>query len=445
MALASLRPLRSRNFALLWSAALVSNIGSWMQAVALGVLVTERTHNPLWTGLVAAAAFLPNGLLAPFGGSLADRLDRRRWLLITTSAETAIAALLALMAATGHEEPGVLVVIAFVGGAAGAVAFPAYQAMLPDLIERREDLLAAVSLSSAQFNLGRVLGPLLTGVALAFGSYSLVFALNAVSFAAVIIALTLIRLPAPALHDAPARVWRAITDGARIAWAEPGCRSAIALIGVVALLASPFIALVPAMAIEGLHLGTHHQGSVGTAVLVTAQGVGAVAGVLALPGIARRAGRARLLGAVLFGLPPVLVLYAVAPSLWTSALALGVVGAVYIGVLSGLNTVVQLRAPQLARGRVLSLFMLSLGTMYPLGAVLEGALGSHIGVRAVTVAGALSLLAVLVVLAMLRPGTFGSMDDPDGVSGADVTVAERSGPGDEPRQVLLPAEGQHGQ
>ncbi len=125
MALASLRPLRSRNFALLWSAALVSNIGSWMQAVALGILVTARTHNPLWTGLVAAAAFLPNGLLAPFGGSLADRLDRRRWLLLTTTAETAIAALLSVLAATGRDEPAALVVIAFVGGACGAVGFPA--------------------------------------------------------------------------------------------------------------------------------------------------------------------------------------------------------------------------------------------------------------------------------------------------------------------------------
>jgi MFS family permease len=223
----------------------------------------------------------------------------------------------------------------------------------------------------------------------------------------------LIRLPpATPPADRP-HVLRSIAQGARLAFREPGCRSAIVLIGVVALLASPFIALVPAMAIEGLHLGSHHRGSVGTAVLVTAQGVGAVAGVLVLPGLARRVGRARLLVAVLFGLPPFLVLYALAPELWSSALALALVGAVYIGVLSGLNTVVQLRAPEEARGRVLSLFMLSLGTLYPIGAVLEGALGSHIGVRAVTVVGALSLLAVLAAVALLRPGAYTAMDDPE--------------------------------
>jgi MFS family permease len=429
--LASLQPLRSRNFGLLWSAALVSNIGSWMQAVALGILVTARTHNPLWTGLVAAAAFLPNGLLAPFGGALADRLDRRRWLLLTTLAETAIAALLAVLAATGHDEPAVLVLVAFVGGCASAVGFPAYQAMLPDLIERREDLLAAVALSSAQYNLGRVVGPALAGIALGFGSYSLAFACNSASFGAVIVALLLIRLPRVVPSVEPMRILRRIAEGARLAMDEPGCRSAIILIGVVALLASPFIALVPAMAIEGLHLGTHHRGSIGTAVLVTAQGVGAVTGALVLPGLARRYGRGRQVVVALFALPVLLCAYALSPSLWTAAAALFLVGAGYIGVLSGLNTVVQLRAPQFARGRVLSLFMLSLGTVYPIGAVIEGAVGSRVGVRAVTVGAAVLLAAVLALVALLRPGALRALGDPgttttptDGLRPASIVPGE---------------------
>jgi MFS family permease len=121
VALSSFRPLRSRNFALVWSAALVSNVGSWMQTVALGFVITARTHDPLWTGLVAAAAFLPMGLLAPVGGALADRLDRRRWLIVTTVAEAFFAAVLALLAATGHAQPLVLVGVAFLGGVSAAV------------------------------------------------------------------------------------------------------------------------------------------------------------------------------------------------------------------------------------------------------------------------------------------------------------------------------------
>ncbi len=192
---ASFRPLASRNFALVWSAALVSNVGTWMQIVTLGIVVTAKTHEPGWTGLVAAAAFLPNGLLAPLGGALADRLDRRRWLIVTTIAEAAFAGALAALAFTGHELPWLLSVVAFLGGTASAIGFPTYQAMLPDLVDKK-DLLAAVSLSSAQFNLGRVIGPALAGVALVAGSAGWAFTANAISFGAVVVALLLVRLPA---------------------------------------------------------------------------------------------------------------------------------------------------------------------------------------------------------------------------------------------------------
>ncbi len=382
-----------------------------MQAVALGIFVTARTHDPLWTGLVAAAAFIPVGLLSPVGGALADRLDRRRWLMLTTAAEMLMATILTALAATGRATPVTAVIMAFLGGAAGAIGFPSYQAMLPDLVERREDILAAVSLSSAQYNLGRVIGPAFAGVVLALGSYQLAFACNALSFAAVLVALAFVRLPAhkPAI-DRP-HVVRRIADGARVAAREPGCRAAIVLIGVVALLGSPFIALVPAMAIDALHMGSGHRGSYGTAVLVTAQGVGAVLGAVLLPAFALRYGRKRQLVAVIFILPLLLVTYAVAPSLWWSAAALLLVGACYIGVLSGLNTVVQLRAPTTARGRVLSFYMLSLGVLYPIGAVIQGAIGTHTGVREVTAAGGVVLLLVMALTRVLRPGVFKSLGD----------------------------------
>ncbi|PZS19638.1 MAG: MFS transporter, partial [Acidimicrobiales bacterium] len=202
MGLASLRPLRRRDFALLWSAALVSNVGTWMQTVAVGVLVTARTHQAGWTGLVAAAAFVPIGLLSPVGGAMADRFDRRRWLLVTTAGETVFATGLAVLAVTGHARPGIVTLVVFGGGVMAAVGFPAYQAMLPDLVEPGE-LLAAISLSSAQFNLGRVIGPALAGVAIVAGSYSLAFALNAASFLTVLVALLVVRPRPPARAPDP--------------------------------------------------------------------------------------------------------------------------------------------------------------------------------------------------------------------------------------------------
>ena len=248
----------------------MSNVGSWMQTIALGYVVTHRTHDPLWTGAAAAAAFIPIGVLSPLGGDLADRLDRRWWLITTTVAEAFFAAALAVLGATGHAASWALVLVAFFGGVAAAVGFPAYQAMIPDLVPA-EDLLGAVSLSSAQFNMGRIIGPVLAGVVLLAGSAAWAFAVNALSFGAVVAALCGRTAPAARPHpDGGGAILRRIAEGARVAASEPGCRSAIILIGVVALIGSPFIALVPAEAITGLH-----QGVGATSVLVTAQGIGA--------------------------------------------------------------------------------------------------------------------------------------------------------------------------
>jgi MFS family permease len=377
-----------------------------MQTVALGVLVYARSgHQAGWTGLVAAAAFVPMGLLAPVGGALADRFDRRRWLLITTLGEMAVATLLTVLVATGHDQPGLVVIVAFFGGAAGAVGFPAYQAMLPDLVPK-EDLLGAISLSSAQFNLGRVVGPALAGLTLIHHDYTLTFAVNAGSFAAVVIALSLLRLPRPERIGANEGMCRRIADGARTAMNEPGCRSAILLIAVVALLASPFIALVPVMSNALGH------GSGGTSLLVTAQGVGAVIGAMVLPSLAEQVGRRRMVRGALFLLPLLLINYGLSPTLWWSLVTFVLVGAGYIAVLAGLNTVVQLRAPAASRGRVIGFYMMALGIIYPIGAVLQGLVADRIGIRPVTVGGALILLVVLGLLAALRPHLLGALDDP---------------------------------
>jgi MFS family permease len=392
-----------------------------MQTVALGILVFARTDQPAWTGLVAAAGFLPIGLLAPVGGALADRLDRRRWLIVTTLAEMTFATILAVLAAAGHDPPGVLVLLSFLGGASGAIGFPAYQAMVPDLVPP-DDLLGAVSLSSAQFNLGRVIGPALAGLALLSHNYGLVFGINAVSFAAVVVALAMVRLPRPPVRTGSLGMAARIVAGARVAMAEPGCRAAIGLIAVVALLASPFIALVPAMA------GVVHRQGVGvpvaTALLVTAQGIGAVAGALILPSLAQRVGRPVMLRVALVILPLLLVNYALAVTLWWSALSLLLVGAGYIAVLSGLNTVVQLRAPAEARGRVLSIYMMGLGIFYPIGAIAQGWIANHVGVREVTAAGALLLLGLIVGTAVVRSATFASLGDPDPIVPAVLPVLE---------------------
>jgi MFS family permease len=401
----SFRPLRHRQFALVWTSALVSNVGSWMQTIAVGVLVTQLTHKAGWAGLVAAATFLPIGVLSPIGGALADRVERRRFLLLTTIGETAFATGLAVAYATGHATPITVAALAFGGGAMAALGFPCYQAMLPDLVGP-DDLLAAVSLSAAQFNFGRVIGPVLAGVVIKFGGYSWAFGLNAASFGAVMIALTLIRVPSPMATD-NATLWQRIAAGVRVARAEVGCRTALTMGALMAICASPFIALIPAVAKL-----VFHGGSGTTAIFVTAQGVGAVAGALAVAPLAERFGRQRML-VLNFGLLPLsLVLYTIAPNTAAAAAALVLVGAAYISLFAGLNVVLQLRAPAEFRGRVLSLWMVVIGVIYPIGAVAQGRIGDAVGLRAVTAGGALAMAAAVALFAALRPGRLRTLDDP---------------------------------
>ena len=411
--LASLQPLSHRDFALVWFAALVSNIGSWMQTVAVGVLITDLTGRAGWTGLVAAAAFVPIGLLSPVGGAIADRVDRRRLLLGTAVAEAVFAAALAAVVASGRAGPASVTLLVLGGGCMMALGLPAFQAILPDLVPR-EELLAASSLGLAGYNLGRVVGPALAGLVLAVSSFTWAFALNAASFGAVVIALIVVRIPDPARSEETSGLMARIVAGARGAVAEPGCRLAIATIAVVALLLSPFIALVPAIAIK-----LFHSGETGTSVLITAQGVGAVAGALLLAPAARRVGRSRLLVGNLLVLPVLMAAYAASPNLASATVAILAVGMAYVGVLSGLGTVVQLRAPESLRARILSLYMVALGVVYPLGAVVQGVLGDHFGLRAVTAGTAAAFLVIALAVVARRPSLAAGFDDPVASGTAD--------------------------
>jgi MFS family permease len=396
----SLAPLRRRAFAVLWAGSLVSNVGSWMQTVAVGALVTADTGRATWTVIIAAGAFLPIGLLSPIGGAMADRVPRRQWLVIGNLVQTALAGVLAVLVYAGHTEPWLLTVVVTAQGCVSALVFPFQQAILPDLVPR-DELLAASSLSSAQFNMGRVIGPALAGITVAAFGYGTAFVANAVSFLAVVLALAVIVLPPPQGRGTEG-LWATIRAGARATADQPGCKAAILLIAAVALLASPFIALVPAVARE-LTDGSKSQVASATAALTTAQGVGAVAGALAVAPLALRFGRGRVLIADLVAVCVALVAYAASPTLPVAVITLTAVGAIYIGVLSGLSTVVQLQAPPEYRGRILSLYLVALGVVYPIGALIQGPVADAVGLPVTSAVAPLLLLAVLAAIALGRP------------------------------------------
>jgi MFS family permease len=397
--LAAVQPFRHQAFSLLWTAGLISTVGSWMQTVAVGALVISDTGKATWAVLVAAGGFLPIGLLSPVGGALADRLPRRPVLVLGNVAAAGTALLLAVLVAADRSSPAALVALVTVQGSASALIGPFQQAILPDLVPPTE-FLAAVSLNSAQFNLGRIVGPALAGATVAAFGYPVAFLANAVSFLAVVLALGFVRLAPPT--GQAAGLFSSLRSGYAAARAEPSCRAAIGTIALVAFLASPFIALVPVMAHHLAHGGPRAVAQV-TALLTTAQGAGAVLGALCLAPLAARLGRGRVLVASLVLLPAVLAGYSAAATPWQGAVTLFLVGLVYLGVLSGLSTLVQLRAPQAYRGRVLSFFLVALGVAYPVGSLVQGPVIDRIGLGWTTAGAAILLALILAGLAIRRP------------------------------------------
>jgi len=368
-----------------------------METVAVGILVTEVTGLAVWATLVAAAGFVPNAFLGPIGGALADRIPRRRMLLGATLVQTVLAGVLTTLAALDAAEPWAVTLIVLASGCAGALGFPSYQSMMPDLVPR-EELTAAAALGAAQWNLGRVVGPALAGLVIAAGGYEWAFAINTVSFIAVIIAIAPLRLPVPKPKEGES-IPTAIKAGIGYAMRESGIRAVMAYLALNALLAAPFIGLVPAVAKK-----IFHEGRTGTSVLVTAQGIGAVLMALLLGGLAARFGNRRVVLGALTLLPAALVLYAIAPTLELAAVAIFAVGFLYLGCLSSFTTIAQLRAPPEMRGRIMSGLMVLLGTLYPLGLLTQGALADEIGERATTAGAAVILAAALFLVRTTRPG-----------------------------------------
>ena len=406
----ALRPLRHRAYATVWTAGLVSNIGTWMQTVAVGALVTALTHNPVWTAVAYIAGFLPMGIISPIGGALADRFDRKKVTIAGTFVETALAATLAALVHTGHTHPALVNLIVLMAGCVAAFRMPFQQAMLPDLVPR-EDIVGALSLGSAQWNFGRVAGPALAGIVIVAGSFSLAFAINALSFLAVVIAYSVVKVPKLQTHEEWQGITKQLRAGAQAVKKDPGMRAAFVFIALASGLAAPFMSLIAAMAEELAKDGSAKAIAAGTGALTTGQGIGAVLGSLLLPGLVDRWGRTRTLTAALLGCGVVLIPYGLAPNVPTAAIALTAVGGVYILLLSGLSAIVQLRADPAFRGRAISLFWATLSILFPIGALAQGLLARATNMRVTTTVAGIAVIAATLALRASKPQLFTALDD----------------------------------
>jgi MFS family permease len=393
--LGSLRPLRHPAFRAVWFGSLVSNVGTWMQTAALGYYVAHLTHSAAWSAVTAAAEFAPTALLGPIGGALADRMSRRALFLAGTIAQLVLATLLTIAMVASQPGAPAVALYALANGCVFALVFPAFNAIMPDLVPE-DELPGAIGLNSAQWNLGRVVGPVLGSLIYYFAGISWVIGVNAASFLAVVIALLRVEIPRPAPADGP--ILTSILEGWRFVRREPGLRLVLYALTLNTLCIAPFIGLIPAMVVKVFHGGT---GSVG--VLITAQGLGAVVTGLSFANVTERYGIRRVMIAAVVGLPFTVSAYAIAPNVAFAAVGLFFTGMLYFAAMSSFSTIAQLRAPSEYRGRTLSVNQVVLGVGYVIGLNVQGPLGDSLGVRQVTILfAALSLTIVAATWASRR-------------------------------------------
>lgn len=371
----SLRPLHHRNFALLWSASLVSNIGTWMEIVAIGSLLAKGTGRARDLGILAAAGFLPTAVFAPIGGAISDRVPRKAFLISTLGFDTALAMVLAVLLWTGSWTPAALWAIVFVEGCSGALSLPNRQALMPELVPV-DDLSAAVGLSSISWNGGRVIGPLVGGVVIAaFGTTWAVVA-NAASFVAMLVAVLFIHLPTRPLGRAVGSVVAQLRVAAAHIRSSPTSRFATLSIIALAATAGPFIGMLPIVAHN-----VFRGGAGTTSMFVTAQGVGAIVGALGVPRLSQRLGRERALLVGFAVLVPALLGYAFAPITAVAVVALVAIGGGYFCVIVSCQALLQIGAPTHLRARVLALFSVALGLPYVVAVTAHGFLADAWGLR----------------------------------------------------------------
>ena len=425
-----------RNYRLYWSGQVVSLVGTWMQMVSLPWLVLVLGGTPIQLGFVAVLQFGPSMILAPFGGVFADRIDKRRALIVTQLAACGQALALFVLTASGAISIPLVMVMAFVLGLVNAVDMPLRQALAPDLVSRNL-LNNAIALNSMAFNSARVVGPALAGVIIAAGTsltgsavagVAVNLGINALTYAAVLIGLVRMnpreirRVDHPEQHPP---VLESLGEGVRYAIRTPLVLWSLVLVGGVAAFGFNFQILLPLFSTEILRLGADGYGA-----LFGAMGIGSLGGSLTLAYMrSRRAIPLMLIGGVAFC--ALLIGIAVTRSLWLAVPLIVATGYASMLMVNTINATVQANVTDALRGRVMALYVTVFAGTAPLGGLFAGAVAEAWGSPAAFVAGAALSAATIVLVAfgLRRAGNRG----PLGVT----TIGTREPPGHRDGQRLV--------
>jgi MFS family permease len=359
------RALSNRDFRLFWAGNFLSNIGTWMQNVAQGWLVLKLTNSAFWLGMVGFASTIPILLFALIGGVIADHVNKRKLLIVTQSAMMIFAFVMAALAYFKVITVAEIVWLAMGTGIAMSLNTPSYQALVPQLV-RREELVNAIALNSAQFNMSRVLGPTLGGFAMAAVGEAGNFFLNGLSFLAVIVALTRMRYSERS-EPGEGHLWLKLKQGFAYVFASEEISSLVVLIGIGSLLAIPYLVFVPYFARDVLHTGES-----GLGILMACSGVGAFfgAGTIAYMGNFRRRGRFVYCAGLAFFAS--IIAFTFSRSFALSGLLLMLAGYAMVLTVATINALLQHLAEDYMRGRVMSIYSTAFLGLPPIGCLIAG-------------------------------------------------------------------------
>lgn len=389
--------LRGRDFRLFWAGAFVSNIGSWIQSIALSWLVFQLTNSSFALGLVNFASTVPILLFSLIGGVYVDRTDRRRLLMITQTLLLVLAIALAAISFAGIARLEYIIIITLLSGTVLAANSPAWQAFIVDLVDAK-DLPTAIALNSTQFNLSRVAGPSVAGILLAIIGAAGCFFINGLSYLAVIIALIFIRPRQAAQKLDDGSVWNRLWAGLTYTIRDPVVNSIIALTSVMTVFGFPYAVLMPVMAQDVLGVGADGYGA-----MMAATGVGAIIASLIVASWGQRFARGQILLFSEMGFAIVLVAFSMSRVFALSAVLLALLGFCMIIYMTTANTAIQMLTPNDLRGRVMSIWVLVSFGFSPIGSLLSGAVAQQWGAPLALGIGGVICAIAAISTALFRP------------------------------------------
>ncbi len=367
-----LRALRHRDYRLYFSGQIVSLVGTWMQQIAMGWLAYRLSGSPLLLGLVGFAGQVPVLVLAPLGGAIADRVDRRRLLIAAQMVAASQAGVLAALTLAQLVESWHLVALSLVLGCVNAVEIPARQAYFVHIVAERADLPNAIALNSFAMNAARLVGPAAAGLVVSWVGEGVCFVINALSYVTVVLALLAIRTRTVARRGGA--LLADIGAGFRYAFGTPAVRSLLALVAVVSFAATPYTTLMPLYA-KDVYGGTART----MGLLMACAGCGAVSGALYLAARQQVSGIERVIATAPMVAGAGLLVFSYSGSYWLAVPALLALGFGIIATIASCNTLIQSFVPDELRGRVMAIFTMSFLGIAPLGSLVGGALAEVVG------------------------------------------------------------------